>query len=107
MNFTNLTKINGGKPRKTGYYWVVWHMEPNGVDEYKRVGFYSDKFCQWSFPGDARWYHDSDLLDVYEIPVDHIPQLKRSMRLIVISAVIVLLIYAVYIVKFLITFIKN
>lgn len=55
-------------------------MEPDGVTEYKRIGYYNDKLGQWYMPGDNRAYLDADLLGVYEIPVDDLPGVKLWQR---------------------------
>jgi hypothetical protein len=101
MAFTNPHKKN--YQRKTGYYWVVWSMEPDGVTEYKRIGYYNERFGQWFFAGDTRAYLDADLLGIHELPVADLPGVRWWHRVIFFTALVLVICYGLYLLKLLIT----
>ncbi len=100
MRFTNRTKIKGKRER--GYYWIVWSMETKTEPEIRKVGFYNDRLEQWYLPGDQRAYVDSDFVGIYDHPVDEIPGIRFTLRLIVGIAFFIILWHLTGYVKFLI-----
>ena len=104
MRFTKGEQLKNQNSRKTGYYWIVWAMEPDGVTEYKRIGYYNSNLGQWYMPGDNRAYLDTDLLGVYEIPVDDLPGIKFWTRVIGWAAAVIVIWFGTGLVKFLIDY---
>lgn len=107
MRLTKAQHLKNSLSRKTGYYWVGWHLEPDGTTEYKRIGYFDSRLGHWFFPGDNRRYLDEDLLSIYEMPVAKIPYVSRWAKFINWVATIIVLWWLSNVVKFLIDYITK